>query len=140
MKGFLKRWLFFFACGTLLCGCQTVSHLPQYEQFIGRESVLDREYYLYEVHNWPTSSYKLRGDKFSDDPTFNWKFIATLPAGTAVNVLKVQRIYVEDGCDILYATVYVPELKGKIEFTYAIGHLPFVNDGRQKLNWILKGN
>jgi hypothetical protein len=58
--------------------------------------------------------------------------MVTLPAGTAATVRKVPRIYVEDGCDKLYGSAYVPDLKDRIEFRYTIGQLPCVNDGREK--------
>ena len=143
MTALLKGLLLVIYFGVILCGCRTVSHLPQYEKFIGQESLLDKDFYLYEEGHWPTKGYVLRREQLPSDPAYGkttYKFIATLPAGTAVTVIKVQRIYIEDGCDELYASVYVPELKDKITFRYAVGHLPFVNDGTKKLNWIPKGN
>jgi len=139
MTAVLKVFIFFIAFGFLLCGCRTVSHLPQYEKFIGRESLLDRDYYLYEEDHWPSKGYVLRREQLPTDPAYGkttYKFITTLQAGTAVTVVKAHRIYIEDGCDELYAEVYVPTLKDTITFRYTVGHLPQINDGTQKLDWM----
>ena len=143
MTALLKGFLFFIVIGFLLCGCRTVSYLSQYEKFIGRASLLDRDYYLYEEEHWPSKSYVLRKEQLPTDPAYGkttYKFITILHAGTAVTVIKVQRIYIEDGCDELYAEAYVSQLKDTITFRYTIGHLPQINKGTQKLEWMPRDN
>jgi len=122
---------------TLAVGCASVRNHPSYRRFIGRESLLDRDYYLYQESAWPMKRYVLRREMLPAS-TLGGEYVATLHAGAEVEVLKVTRIYVEDGCDELRARTFVPELGREITFRHVLGHMSQRVDGAIPLTWRLR--
>jgi len=112
-----------------------VSDLPRYAGYTGRWARLDRDYYLYELNTWPRS-YELENERMPRVPGV--VYIDTLPAGTAVELIAVRRMYAPTPVDRLVASAYVPVLGREVRFEYLLGMGSALETSPPRLDWLFQ--